>query len=162
MKINIVLLMTLLVSGCVSLQPRPQVVEVTVANPVSSPVAYALPSPPIPDGTDFKLGTDDGLRTYTTAVNWYLYRVYNYTYILNKEAISRGWVPPRIEPLCLTQPWPVLADSPDIVISPTSRKSQKGVEWSLTEYIKRSRALYDDQRNDFIQFELWQRKMCNF
>lgn len=157
----IIFLIMLNLMGCVQTIPTPKSgVRFVVVDKEERPsTAYELPLPPTT--SDFDLSTKNGINSYTTAVNVYQYRIFFYTWMLNRYSLERDWEPPPIEPLCLFSDWPVLDDAPDVVISPRDRNA-KGVEKTLTEYIKRSRALYEDQKEDYLEFQTWYRRLCTF
>lgn len=161
MRKIIVFLIMLNLMGCVQTTPTQDgSVRYVVVNKVEAPsTAYELPPPP--NAVEYDFGTDKGVHSYTTAVNTYMYRIFFYTWMLNRYALERGWEVPPVEPLCLYSEWPALDDAPDVVISPKDH-SAKGIERALSEYIKRSRALYDDQKEDYAEFQKWYKRMCTF
>tara|TARA_Y100001956_G_scaffold8221_1_gene7014 strand:+ start:510 stop:956 length:447 start_codon:yes stop_codon:yes gene_type:complete len=146
--------------GCAPMQPAPPTQYVVVSKEDAATTAYQLSPPPVPNSPEFLLRTEDGLFRYTTAVNAYLYRVFFYTWLLNRFAIDSGWEAPDLQPLCLYVGLPEMDNVSDVVISPKDRTA-KGIERSLSEYIKRSRMLYNDQKEDFKEFEKWYRNLCN-
>lgn len=161
MRKAIILSILFVLMGCVQApQPAPYTKYLVVNSNQTAATAYQLSPPPIPNTPEFDLRTERGLYSYTTAVNAYLYRVFFYTWLLNRFAIDSGWEAPDLQPLCLYVGLPEMDDAPDVVISPKDR-SAKGIERSLSEYIKRSRMLYNDQKEDFKEFESWYRNLCN-
>lgn len=161
MRKILIFLIMLNLMGCVQSAPTHAIRYVVVDKEESPSAAYELPPPPSPNSPNYSLGTKEGIQSYTTAVNTYMYRIFFYTWMLNRYALDRNWNPPPMEPLCLYADLPPLDEAPDVVISPKDRNA-KGIEKTLTEYIKRTRALYEDQKEDYAEFQKLYRRMCTF
>ena len=160
MRISAFILILLTLMGCAPTQPDPPTQYVVISREEAAATAYQLAPPPVPNSPEYSLRTEDGLFRYTTAVNAYLYRVFFYTWLLNRFAIESGWKAPELQPLCLYVGFPEMDDVIDVVISPKDRTA-KGIERTLSEYIKRTRILHKDQKEDFMEFENWYRNLCN-
>lgn len=139
-------------TGCAYAPHKPQ-----HENP-PPPSAYQHESPP--NINDYNLSSDEGVKAYTTAMNWYLHRTYNYIGVLNAAASDYGWQPPKdAKKICLLYEWDGFGEFPEIIV-PSVDQTDKDLSESLAEHIKKLKALYRQQRQQFKDHQQLQQELC--
>lgn len=123
-----------------------------------SPPIQTISAPPDIHNYDFIDNDIIVLHSYTDDLNWYLFYLFSYAHIVNKYAISKGYTPPKVEPICKVFKWPKFLPVPKLEYN--GNVSMDDVELELALFISKARVAYEGQRRRFEDAEMWQRRLC--